>query len=614
MPELPLKTILIVDDQSENQHLLSQGLIAQGYWVHCVGSGLTALEQVSVLQPNLILLDTTLPDLDGYDVCKRLKSLSDVADIPVIFLSALDDVLDKVRAFEVGGADYVTKPFHLEELIVRINHQLRLQAAKLEIQSLNTDLELRVQTRTAELQGVNQDLRREISERRRAEERLIHDALHDALTGLPNRNLFIERIENCLRYARRYKDYRFAVLFIDLDRFKIVNDSLGHLVGDQLLIAIAQRLAQCMRAIDTVARLGGDEFTILLEQVKEDIDAIRVAERIQEALKLPFTLEGHMIFSSASVGIAIGSAEYTNREDLLRDADIAMYKAKEMGRSRYAIFDQKMYLRTLQLLQLESDLRQALERQEFVVYYQPVVSLMTGDLAGFEALVRWQHPRRGFISPVEFIPLAEDTGLIVPLGEWVLREACRQMREWQVEFLGASSLRMSVNLAGQQLQEPGLIQKIDQVLAETGLEGASLRLEITESMLMERTVSIIEIMHEIRARQIQLSIDDFGTGYSSLSYLHRFPVNSLKIDRSFVSNMNTDPENFEIVRTVITLAHTLSMDVIAEGVEIPEQSIQLRALGCEYSQGYLFSKPLDAQAARQLIAQPPCWLMELEAS
>jgi diguanylate cyclase (GGDEF)-like protein len=607
-PSHELNQILVVDDMPENLRLLADVLTARQYRVRCAKSATLALRGIQAALPNLILLDIDMPDMSGYDLCRQLKSNAVTREIPVIFLSALDDVLDKVKAFEVGGADYVRKPFHIEELVARIQHQLNLQAATIEIQRLNCLLEQRVQQRTAELEATNLDLKREISERQKAEEKLLYDALHDSLTQLPNRVLFMERVENALRHTRRHPSYKFAVLFIDLDRFKIVNDSLGHAVGDQLLVAIARQVETCLREADTVARLGGDEFTVLLEDIEDIGDAVQIAERIQDSIKSHFCLEGHRIFTSASIGIAVGSAQYEKMEDILRDADIAMYRAKEMGRSCHAIFDQDMYYQTLRLLHLESDLRQALEHEEFLLHYQPIVSLTTGKLSGFEALVRWEHPKQGFVSPVEFIPLAEDTGLIVPLGEWVLRQACWQMRQWQLEYPEAArELKLSVNLAGKQLQESNLVEKIDEILVQTKLPGESLRLELTESTLMERTEEMIRVLQEIRDRRIQLSIDDFGTGYSSLSYLHRFPVTTLKIDRSFVSNMSTDPDNFEIVRTVIALAHTLSMEVVAEGVETLEQSIQLRSLGCELSQGYLFSRPLDRKAAELLLKQPMCW-------
>lgn len=727
--------ILIVDDLPDNLRVLSATLAEQGYGVRCAKNGSMALRGAMAAPPDLILLDVKMPDMDGYQVCQQLKAAPATRDIPVIFMSALDDVLDKVRAFDVGGVDYITKPFQVEEVLARIKSQLALQAAKAEISQLNAVLEQRVQQRTAQLADANQQLQQEIAsrkqaqhwlqqsearlesildsleevvrstcaktfkllylnpaaqqvyerpiweffeqpnlwlevvhpedreqvdksvqilleqgkinqeyrilrsdgevrwvsdrsyviyddnrvptrldsiiyditQRKRTEEKLIHDALHDVLTGLPNRTFFIERLELALGQAKCDADYLFAVLFIDLDRFKIINDSLGHTIGDQLLIKFTQLMQRCLRSTDAIARFGGDEFTILLENINHINDAIAIAERIQTELTSPLQLEDHTIFTSASIGIVLGSTGYERPADLLRNADIAMYCAKEAGKARYAIFDQQMYAQTLKLLLLEGELRQAIERQEFVLHYQPIISLVTGKLMGFEALVRWQHPSRGLVSPGEFISIAEDTGLIVPIGEWVLRQACRQMREWQVNLPLAANLKISVNLASQQIKQAKLIEQIDSILAETGLDGSYLKLEITESMLLNHTEATINMLLQIRARKIQLSIDDFGKGYSCLSYLHRFPINTLKIDSHFVGRMNYDSENFEIVRTINTLAHNLGMDVVAEGVETAGQFSQLKALGCEFAQGYFFSKPLESQAAQMLIEAGSQW-------
>ncbi|MBE9125505.1 MULTISPECIES: putative bifunctional diguanylate cyclase/phosphodiesterase [unclassified Coleofasciculus] len=447
----------------------------------------------------------------------------------------------------------------------------------------------------------------DITDRLRVEEQLLHDALHDALTGLPNRILFVERVEHALKLSKRHQDYLFAVLFLDLDRFKVVNDSLGHRIGDQLLVAIARELERCLRNTDTVARLGGDEFTILLEDINDLKDATKVAERIQKILKSPFIVEGHEVFTSASIGIALSSTGYDCAEDLLRDADIAMYRAKELGKARHEVFDKVMHASALKLLQLENDLRRALERQEFEVYYQPITSLFTGTLTGFEALLRWHHPTQGLVSPLEFIPVAEETGLILPLGRWVLHEACRQLHTWHTQFPMTEPLKISVNLSGKQLKELEFIEQIDQILEKTGLDGRFLKLEITESVLMDNADTATKMLLQLRARNIQLSVDDFGTGYSSLSYLHRFPVNTLKIDRSFVSQMNPNDRNCEIVRTIVTLAHSLRMDVIAEGVETLEQLSELKLLKCEQGQGYFFSKPLTKEAAGKLLTQVPQW-------
>ncbi|NJM88083.1 MAG: bifunctional diguanylate cyclase/phosphodiesterase [Hydrococcus sp. RU_2_2] len=411
----------------------------------------------------------------------------------------------------------------------------------------------------------------------------------------------MERVETALKQCKRHKDYLFALLFIDLDRFKIINDSLGHGIGDRLLVAIARILESCLRGTDTVARLGGDEFTILLEGLVDIADATRIADRIGQKLLSPIEIDGHTVFTSASIGMVIGSPAYEQGAELLRDADIAMYRAKEQGKARYTLFDREMYAETLKLLQIENDLRVGLERQEFLLHYQPIVSLKSGKITGFEALVRWHHPKRGLVSPGEFIPVAEDTGLIIPLGEWVLREACRQHSFWLSKFHPSEPFTMSINLAGRQIREQDLLEKIDSILAETGLDGSKLRLEITESMLMDNTEKTIELLSQLRARKIILSIDDFGQGYSSLSYLPRFPVNLLKIDRAFIWKMTSDSENLEIVRTIISLAHTLGMEVIAEGVETIEQMNLLKELSCEFAQGYFFSKPLDCLAAEAII-------------
>ena len=430
----------------------------------------------------------------------------------------------------------------------------------------------------------------------------------DPLTGLPNRILFLDRLGCSIERATRHGE-AFAVLFLDLDRFKLVNDSLGHLAGDRLLIAIAERLERSVRAVDTVARvggqhtiarLGGDEFTILLEGVKHVSDAVRVAERIQDNLKRPFQLDGHEIFTSASIGIATSETGYNAPEDLLRDADTAMYQAKALGKARCEVFDADMREQAIARLDLETDLRRAVERKEFQLHYQPIVSFKTGMLAGFEALIRWRHPSRGLVEPAGFIQVAEETGLIVPIGSWVIGEACRQLRAWHVELPWTAGLSVHVNLSGKQFIQSDLADEIAAVLRETELPASNLSLEITESAIIENPTAVVAILEQLKALGVQISIDDFGTGHSSLSYLHRFPINSLKIDRSFVSAMSSEQSG--IVSAIIGLAHALQLEVIAEGVETAPHLAQLTELGCEYGQGYLFAKPLDASRARMLLA------------
>jgi diguanylate cyclase (GGDEF)-like protein/PAS domain S-box-containing protein len=442
----------------------------------------------------------------------------------------------------------------------------------------------------------------DITDRKRAEERLVHDALHDALTGLPNRVLFMDHLKHAVERSRRNKGVHFTVLFLDLDRFKIINDSLGHMVGDQLLVGIARRLETCVRSIDTVARLGGDEFTILLEDLKDPAETVEIVNRIQSELSVPFKLGGHEVFTSVSIGVAPSTTGYERAEDILRDADTAMYRAKSSGKARHEVFDREMHAHAMNLLHIETDLRRAVERGELRLHYQPIVSLADEQVIGFEALVRWQHSERGLVSPMDFIPVAEETGLIVPIGRWVLREACRQMSEWKRRDASAMPLFMSVNLSGKQFTQPDLLGQITRILEETGLAPRSLKLEITESVVMDNIDDAIETLESLRSLGVEVSIDDFGTGYSSLSYLHRLPIDTLKVDRSFVSRMASNNENTEIVRTIVTLAQSLDMKVVAEGVETSEQLAQLQILKCEGAQGYLFSRPLDAEAAGALLA------------
>lgn len=849
-------SILIVDDIPTNLKVLFNILMQSGFQVSVAKNGESALLKVEQALPDLILLDILMPGINGFETCRRLKANPKTQDIPVIFLTALDEVIDKVKAFAVGGVDYITKPYQVQEVLIRVQNQLTIQKAKAEVCQLNLELEQRVRQRTAQLEALNQDLQREIIERKKVEEelawekahllnaqqvahvgsweidvvtqqlcwsdetfrifglepvqspptylelqeyihaedrllweanieraiaqgnpyefefrivrpsgevryifakaraiwkalevtrligtllditeqhlaetallkseeqfrltfelapigmvikaldgkfvrvnqafcktlgytslelldrtwadlihpedlatfqalkqdlrggkisdfqienrfltkdgrlvygilqlslvrdadgtplhligqlmditqrkqveeQLLYGTLHDPLTDLPNRTLLMERLELAHKRTLRHPDSLFALLFIDLDRFKVVNDSLGHQVGDQLLIAVARKLEKLVRPTDTVARLGGDEFIILLESIQSINDAIRIAQRLSYELELPLQLKERQVFTNASIGIALSSSEYNRGAELLRDADIAMYRAKEKGKGRYEVFDSVMYTQALKQLQIENDLRQAVERQELKLDYQPIFCLSTNKLTGFEALVRWHHPQKGLVSPADFVPIAEETGLIVPIGEWVLREACQQMNVWQAKLPFAAPLKISVNLSLKQLKQPDFLLKIDQILAQTNLNGEGLKLELTESMLMDNGEEFIAILSGIRARGIHLSIDDFGTGYSSLSYLHRFPVNNLKVDRSFVSSIGEQGNNRQIIETIITLAHQLGMKAIAEGVETPVQLNQLQALHCDEAQGYLFSKPLSPEAAEAFIA------------
>jgi diguanylate cyclase (GGDEF)-like protein/PAS domain S-box-containing protein len=436
---------------------------------------------------------------------------------------------------------------------------------------------------------------------------LTERTMHDALTGLPNRALFIDRLRRALLRIERHPDSAFGVVLVDLDRFKLVNDSLGHGIGDQLLIAVASRLETMLRPGDTVARLGGDEFVLLLDELSGIDNAVLLANRIQRRLAEPFMLNGQEAFTTASLGIALSGTGYARAEDLLRDADIALHRAKALGTARHEVFDATMRVRAVTRQGLETDLRRALDRHEFRLHYQPIVSLRSGSIVGFEALMRWAHPDRGLVSPAEFIPVAEETGMIVAIGEWGLHEACRRMRTWQERFRVDPPLTISVNLSGKQFAQTDLSERVETLLGRVGLAPGSLKIEITESVLMENPEAVAATLARLKALATKISVDDFGTGYSSLSYLHRFPIDTLKIDRSFVMLMQPNGDGSEIVRTIITLAHSLGMDVIAEGVETLEQLAGLASLGCEYGQGYYFSKPVSDDEATALLDAAPRW-------
>ncbi len=560
---------------------------------------------------------------EGHENEERFRSAFDYAAIGMALVSAEGRWLQVNRSL-CRLLDYTERELQMTDLLTVIHHDdagtvfehiKRLVKGQLPVLQVELRLRHKLGREVWVLASVslashsqNQPLHlifqmQDITDRKLAEQQLQHDAFHDALTGLPNRAMFLDHLRLAVARMQRREGVGFAVLYLDVDRFKVINDSLGHTVGDQLLNGIARRLESTLRPGDTVARLGGDEFILLIEELHGEAEAICVAERIQKELQVAFDLSGREVFATVSIGISSSWTSYLNPEDIVRDADTAMYRAKQHGKARHEIFDGEMHRHANSVLQLETDMRHALERGEFYVHYQPIVALDDFKLRGFEALVRWQHPERGYISPVEFIPIAEETGLIMPLGEWVLREACSQMNRWQTSFPADPPLSVSVNLSSRQFIQQDLIKQVARIITETGIDPKGLKLEITESMVMDNVETAIEMLKQLRALGLKLSIDDFGTGYSSLSYLHRFPVNTLKIDRSFVTRMADNSENLEIVRTIVTLAQTLGMDVVAEGVEKQEQLTMLRNLGCEHGQGYFFSKPVDEKGAEKIILE-----------
>lgn len=572
--------ILVVDDEIELERLIKQRfrkkIVAKELDFVFAHNGVEALEQLqSEHQIDVILTDINMPDMDGLTLLGKITELDQ--NIKAVVVSAYGDLSNIRIAMNRGAFDFVTKPIDFKDLAITIDKTL--------------DFVQKIKNQQEQLQE--------------ALEQLKYQAFHDQLTGLPNQNLILSRIRQCIDSEQQ--NSFFAVLFLSLDSFKAVKEGLGHAFSDQLLVEVARRIESCVQPTDTVARVGTDEFAVLLNNLQDFKEAQDKAKLIRQALKSPFKLSGSVVSSTTYIGIVNSTIGYAQPEDYLRAADTAMNYAKTQGKVSTALFDRSMQDRTLERLQLEADLQEAIERQEFYLNYQPIISLKTGQVVSFEALVRWRHPQRGFVPPVNFIPLAEETGLIIPLGEWVLSEACKQLSIWRSQFSNHGPLSMSVNLSGVQLESPDLLRSIDEILQSLSLSGSSLKLEITESILMHKGSAATALLGQLKARQIQLSIDDFGTGYSSLSYLQSLPIDTLKIDRSFVNGIERREKNLEITQTIINLAHSLKLDVVAEGVETQEQLDILRSLGCEYAQGYFFSRPLDEQAIVAFMTQSNAW-------
>jgi diguanylate cyclase (GGDEF)-like protein len=565
--------ILVVDDEPTNVRLLERILLSAGF---TSVRGTTDSREVSMLAreygPDVVLLDLHMPDPDGFAVLAELEATTPPGEyLPVLVLTADGTPAARHRALSGGAKDFVTKPFDRAEVLARTRNLIGTRLLHSALRRANEALE----------------------------ERLVHQAHHDPLTGLANRTLFRDRVGQAL--ARAARGGHVAVLFLDLDNFKAVNDTYGHAEGDRLLEVVAARLLQATRGCDSVARLGGDEFGVVLEGLAHESDALTVVSRIGEMLQRPVRLPGREVLVGASIGVAhvvVGQ----DVDEVLRNADLAMYRAKAAGRGGHEVFEPEMYNAVRERLELEADLRRALDCGELRLLYQPIVELDGGRTIGVEALLRWQHPRRGLVAPLNFIPLAEETGLIVPIGRWVLGEACRQGRRWQLAAPAGRAPTMSVNISGRQLLEPTLVAEVAEALAESGLEPALLTLEITESILMQNTEATVATLRELKALGVRLAIDDFGTGYSSLAYLQRFPIDVLKIDKSFIDGVARGGSDAVLARTIVTLAGMLDLSTVAEGVERADQHAHLVALGCARGQGYLFGRPLGVAEIDGLLA------------
>lgn len=569
--------ILVVDDEVELERLIRQRfrkqIKAKEFDFVFANNGRQALDRLQEeTQVDMVLTDINMPTMDGLSLLTQLAEID--ATLKAVVISAYGDMPNIRRAMNRGAFDFLIKPIDFQDLEITIQKTLEFV----------------------------QQIRDKQQQIQQAQQELLRTAYHDALTGLPNRSWFTQRLEQLIEQQQQTQRL-YAVLFIDLDRFKVINDSLGHRVGDMLLQSVAQRLEGCLPEPNAVARLGGDEFAIVLQDIADVSAATSVARQIQEQLRLPFQLEDMEVYTEASIGITLSGVDrrqYSQAEELLRDADVAMYCAKSQGKGRFEVFDPIMQVRAKEYLDLENDLRRAIGRNELNLHYQPIISTANGRLHGFETLVRWQHPIQGMILPSRFIPLAEETRLIVPLGWWVFEAACQQLLDWLEQFPEQQALKLNVNFSTVQLQQTNLVERIDRTLTTTGLSGEHLKFEITEGYLLENTTLPIETLRQLKDLGIELCIDDFGTGYSSLSRLHEFPIDILKIDRSFIQRVDIHSgANLETIQMIVTLAHSLGMDVVAEGVETPEQLEKLRELGCNFVQGYLFSHPIDSEAASQ---------------
>src|SRR3984885_15434631 len=599
----PRPRILIVDDISDNRTILTRRFQRRGFDVVEADNGLTAIELIDRDPFDLVLLDVMMPGIDGIETLKRIRSQRSASALPVIMVTAKSESSNIVDALELGANDYVTKPVDFAVALARVNTQIsrkraeqQVALANEELRKANEDLERRVEERTSRLVDANQQLKVEIADRQESQARSQYLAYHDSLTGLGNRLLFKEQLEEALKDVS-VTPHPLAVLFLDLDGFKAVNDTLGHSVGDLLLKSVAAKLRDILPRTDRIARLGGDEFAILQMSSAQPISSTQIAERIIEIVSQPHDIDGHDVTVGASIGVAIARPGEISTENLLKSADLAMYSAKSEGRGTYRIFDPQMDAMVQTRRSLERDMRTALAQGGFELYYQPLVNLQTKRVTAFEALMRWNHKERGAVPPSEFIPVAEDMGLIVQLGEWALRHACMEAVAWP------DDIRVCVNLSPLQFSKGNLVSTVVSALASSGLPASRMELEITESVLLEKSERNIAILNQLRKLGVRISMDDFGTGYSSIGYLRSFPFDKIKIDQSFVRDLLVDKGSLAIVRAIASLGVSFGMITTAEGVETEEQMRCLNLEGCIEVQGYLYSKPIEANQVTSVLAR-----------
>jgi diguanylate cyclase (GGDEF)-like protein len=598
----PKPCILIVDDISDNRTILTRRFQRRGFDVVEADNGLTAIELIDQTPFDVVLLDVMMPGIDGIETLKRIRGQRSASALPVIMVTAKSESANIVDALELGANDYVTKPVDFAVALARVNTQISRKRAEQqvarvngELRKANEDLEHRVEERTRRLIDANQRLKVEIADREESQARSQYLAYHDSLTGLGNRLLFKEQLEEALKDVS-VTPHPLAVLFLDLDGFKAVNDTLGHSVGDLLLKSVAAKLRDILPRTDRIARLGGDEFAILQMSAAQPASSIALAEKIIEIIGEPCSVDGHDVTVGASVGVAVAHPGDMNTENFLKSADLAMYSAKSEGRGTYRMFDPEMdaVVQTRRLL--ERDMRTALAQDRFRLYYQPLVNLQTKKVTAFEALMRWEHPERGAVPPSEFIPVAEEMGLIVQLGEWALRQACAEAVEWP------DGIGISVNLSPLQFSKGNLVSTVLSALASSGLPASRLELEITESVLLEKSERNIAVLNQLRDLGVRISMDDFGTGYSSIGYLRSFQFDKIKIDQSFVRDLLVDEGSLAIVRAIAGLGVSFGMTTTAEGVETEEQMRCLNLEGCIEVQGYFYSKPVPAHEIAELLA------------